>query len=168
LLRPGERASDRSGVGHIAALAASPRLLLFPSGRMWRTVPVRVTYRFPPVIGFASVAQGVGTHKPESFTLMRSADIASSQHCPSTVIPERGQVTEDSSDSPKKDCWAVLHEDDARSNFANDARHVPPEARASTINSGAFAGNADVLTREAPRYHVNNSSPWSAVETGNV
>jgi hypothetical protein len=115
-------------VGHITALAANPLLLLLPSGRMCRTVLVFVTYRFPPVIGFASVAQGVGTHKPEPVSLVGGTNVGSSQHCPAAVIPERGQVTEDSSESPSKQGWAVFHEDETGSNFAHDARHVRPHS----------------------------------------
>jgi len=156
------------GVGHMAAVAANPRLLLFPSGRMWRTVLVLVTYRFPPVIGFASVAHGVGTHKPEPVSFVRRSNVGSSQHCPSAVIPERGQVTEDSSESPSKEGWAVLHEDEPGSNVAHDARHVCPHAGSLTVDAGALSGHADVLAREAARNHVNNAAPWSSVKGANV
>jgi hypothetical protein len=124
----------------MAALAAKPRLLLLPSGRMCRTVPVSVTYRLPPVIGFASVAHGVGTHKPEPVALVGGANVGSSQHCPPAVIPERGQVTEHSSESPSKDRWAVLHVAEAGSNLANDPRHVGPHSAALSVNACAFSG----------------------------
>jgi hypothetical protein len=44
-------------------------------------------------------------------------------------------------------CWAVLHEDKAGSNLANDARHVAPEAGPVTVDAGAGPGHADVLAR---------------------
>jgi hypothetical protein len=152
----------------MAALAASPRLLLLPSGRMCRTVPVSVTYRLPPVIGFASVAQGVGTHKPESVALVGGANVGSSQHSPAAVIPERGQITEHSSKSPSKEGWAVLHVDVSRSNLANDPRHVSPHAAAGTVNAGSLACDADVLARKAARYDVNTACPLSAVKGSHV
>ncbi len=152
----------------MAALAARPRLLLLPSGRMCRTAPVSVTYRLPPVIGFASVAQGVGTHKPEPVPLVGGANVGSSQHCPPAVIPERGQITEHSSESPSNESWAVLHVAEAGSNLANDPRHVAPHAAALSVNACAFAGNADVLAREAPRNHVNKSAPRSSVKGAHV
>ena len=96
------------------------------------------------------VAVGVPSHKPEPVPLVRGTNIASSQHCPPAVIPERGQVTEDSPKSSSKEGWAVLHEDVAGSNLANDPRHVPPHSAAGSVNAGSLAGNADVLTRETP------------------
>jgi hypothetical protein len=33
-----------------------------------------------------------------------------------------------------------------RSNLANDARHLSPEAGLLAVDSGAFSGGADVLT----------------------
>jgi len=99
---------------------------------------------------------------------MGGADIGSSQHSPPAVIPERGQVTEDSSESPSKEGWAVLHVDVAGSNFAHDARHVAPHSAAGAVDACALAGNADVLAREASRHHVNTASPRSAVKTAHV
>jgi len=89
-------------------------------------------------------AVGVG-HKPEPVPLMRRSNVGSSQHCPAAVIPERGQITEHSSESPSKERWAVFHENVAGSNLANDARHVGPHAASLAVNAGAFAGHADVL-----------------------
>jgi len=80
---------------------------------------------------------------------MRGTNIASSQHSPATVIPERGQITEDSPKSSSKEGWAVLHEDVAGSNLANDPRHVPPHSAAGSVDARSLAGDADVLAREA-------------------
>lgn len=109
-------------------------------------------------------AVGVGSKQPESLAAMRGADIISSQHRPSTVVPDRGQVAKDSSEPASNEGWAVLHEREGRSNLANDARHVGPEAGALAADSGALAGQADVLAGEAARNHVNSASPWAAVE----
>jgi hypothetical protein len=105
------RASAAIGVGHLATAVASPSPLLALS-------PARLS--FPHTVG-------VG-HKPEPVALVRRANVGRSQHSPPAVIPERGQVTEDSSESPSKQGWAVFHEDEAGSNFAHDARHVCPHA----------------------------------------
>ena len=75
-----------------------------------------------------SYTVGVGTDKPEPVPLMRGTNIGSSKHCPPAVIPERGQITEDSPKSSSKEGWAVLHEDVAGSNLAYDPRHVAPHA----------------------------------------
>jgi hypothetical protein len=108
------------GVGHSFANSPSfiPAFAAFSGARL----PVL------PHPAFHSLAIGVGTHKPESFAAVRGSNIGSSEHCPSAVIPERGQVTEDNSESPSKQSWAVFHERETGSNFANDPRHVSPHA----------------------------------------
>jgi len=58
---------------------------------------------------------------------MRGTDGGSRYAVPRRVIPERGQVTEDGIESSNKEPWHVLHEDEARSKYANDVRHVGPE-----------------------------------------
>jgi hypothetical protein len=45
---------------------------------------------------------------------------------------------------------------------------LPPKAGAFAVDPGTFSGDADVLAREAARYHVNNSAPGSAVKGANV
>jgi len=107
-------------------------------------------------------------HKPKPVALVRRSNIGSSQHCPFAVIPERGQVTEDNSESPSKQSWTVLHKRETGSNLANDARHVGPHPGSFAADARAFSGNADVLAREAARYDVNNASPRPAVKGANV
>jgi hypothetical protein len=107
-------------------------------------------------------------HKPEPVALVRRSNVGSSQHCPSTVIPERGQVTKNDSESSSNECWTVFHEDVSGSNLANDPRHVSPHSAALACDACAISGNADVLARKAARYDINNSSPRSAVKTLNV
>jgi hypothetical protein len=107
-------------------------------------------------------------HKPKPVSLVRRPNVGSSQHCPPAVIPERGQVSKDSSESPSTECWAVFHEDVSGSNLANDPRHVSPHPAAGSVDAGSLACNADVLARKTARYDVNNSSPRSAVKGLNV
>jgi hypothetical protein len=87
--------------------------------------------------------------QPEPVPLVRRSNVGSSQHCPAAVIPERGQITEDSPKSSSKEGWAVLHERESGSNLANDPRHVTPHSAAGSVNARSLAGNADVLAREA-------------------
>jgi len=114
------------------------------------------------------VAVGVPSHKPESISLVRRPDIGSSQHCPSAVIPERGQITKDNSESPSKQSWAVFHEDETGSNFANDPRHVTPHSATGSGDAGAFPGDANVLTGKPASHHVNNSAPRISVKGSHV
>jgi hypothetical protein len=99
---------------------------------------------------------------------MRRFHVGSSQHCPPTVIPERGQITEDDSESSSNECWTVFHEDVSGSNLANDPRHVSPHSAALSGDACALSCNADVLARKAARYDINNSRPRSAVKGLNV
>ena len=99
---------------------------------------------------------------------MRRPNVGSSQHCPFAVIPERGQITEDSPKASSKEGWAVLHEDVAGSNLANDARHVSPHAASGSVDSCTPPRHADVLAGKAARYDVNTASPRSAVKGLNV
>jgi hypothetical protein len=95
---------------------------------------------------------------------VRSTGIVRSEHAPFRIVPHRGQVTEHSIKSSKSEGWRVFHEDESRSNLANDPRHVSPHAGSLSVDSSAFACDADVLARESSRHHVNTASPWSSVK----
>jgi hypothetical protein len=84
------------------------------------------------------------------------------------IVPHRGQVSENDSEPPRSESWGVFHEDVSGHHFANDAGELSPESGALAINSRSAAGEADVLAREAARYHVNNASPWSSVKGSHV
>jgi hypothetical protein len=114
-----------------------------------------------------SRAVSVGSN-PDAFALVWRANIGRAQHPPPTVIPERGQITKDSPKSANNECWTVLHSHASGSNLANDSCHFRPQARSSAIDARALSGNADVLAGKPARYHVNNSSPRSAVKGANV
>jgi hypothetical protein len=89
-------------------------------------------------------------------------------HSPLRIVPHRGQVSENNVKSPRSEYWAVLHEDVARSYFANDPRHVLPHPATLSGDACPFSGAADVLARKASRYHVNKSAPRSSVKGLNV
>ena len=73
----------------------------------------------------------------------------SAQHAPRRIIPHRGQVSENGSKSPASESWGVFHEDEAGLHLANDPGKFTPEAAALTGEAGPFAGDGDVLAREA-------------------
>jgi membrane-bound lytic murein transglycosylase len=70
---------------------------------------------------------------------MGRADIGSSHNSPSRVIPERGKIANDSGSSERSEHWAVLHEDEAWSYFANHPRHVFPHSAALSVDSDTFS-----------------------------
>jgi hypothetical protein len=55
--------------------------------------------------------------------------------------------------------WAVFHEYELWSNFANHPRHVIPHGGTFSIKSCASACNGNVCAWKASRNNVNNSSP---------
>jgi hypothetical protein len=112
---------------------------------------------------FPSVAVGVGNH-PQSGSVMLKSTGVCANNSPPRIEPQLGKVSKHSSESSNNKRWGVFHEDVARFHFANDSGHVLPHAAAVSFDSGAFAGDADVLAWKPARYDVNNASPWSAVK----
>ena len=58
-----------------------------------------------------SIVQGVGKY-PDSLSDVRSSNIVSSQHSPPSIEPERGQVSENTSQPSKSESWGVFHVDE--------------------------------------------------------
>lgn len=67
---------------------------------------------------------------------------------PLRVIPERGKVCENCGESSTAKSPDVFHDRETGSNVANEARNVSPDSGALTVQAGALAGRADVLTGE--------------------
>lgn len=141
--------SSATGVGHIITTIARFCCLLFGP------------------LCFQSLAIGVGQN-PDAFPLVRCSGMDCSQHTPPRIVPHRGQVPENSPQSPGNKHWGIFHEDEARSHFANDTRHFSLESGPCAVDSGAFSGCTDVLAGKAPSDDVDVSSPWLAVECGDV
>jgi hypothetical protein len=111
---------------------------------------------------------GVGSHDPDAVSTVRGANVASSQHVPSRIVPERGQVTEHDIESAISEIWAVLHESVDRSNFANDASELRPEPGALASEAESAAGARDVLAGEAAADDVDMPAPGPPVEGADV
>jgi len=99
---------------------------------------------------------------------MRGTSGASWNAVPLRVIPERGQVAENSSHPPSKETWDVLHLNEARSYFANDPGVVGPEAGAASFDPCALAGDGDVLTGETASDEIHAATPLFTVELCDV
>jgi hypothetical protein len=122
------------------------------------------------------LATGVGTD-PEAVPFMGGAHAGCSQHSPSRIEPQLGQVPKNSGESgppENKQPCAVLHFNSTGSNFANDASHLAPQPGSlavkavSVLGLAVGIGDAGVLAREASSHHVNNAAPWSAVKGPHV
>jgi hypothetical protein len=107
-------------------------------------------------------------HNPDSVSSVRGSNGNRAQHSPFCIVPQRGQVAENSSKPPNSEHWAVFHECESWSYFANDTGHLFPQSAFLAVNSGTFPSGADVLARKPARNHVNNSLPWSSVKGANV
>ena len=99
---------------------------------------------------------------------MRCARVNCSNNAVGRTVPHRGQVSENNSKPPRSEYWAVLHEDVARSYFANDPCHFFPHSAAFPFDAFSLSGAANVLTGKPARNHVNNSAPRVSVKGTNV
>jgi hypothetical protein len=87
---------------------------------------------------------------------------------PPRIKPHLGNISKHSTESANNNRWAVFHEHESRSNFANDSGHFGPEAAFFAVDAPAFAGNRYVGARKSARNHVNNSSPRLSVKGSHV
>jgi hypothetical protein len=110
---------------------------------------------------------GVG-QKPNPVARMWSADRGSRYAMPLRVIPDRGQVAENSA---KPSAWLfaratkqvcdVLHDEELRSKFANKSVDFGPKAASRSFHASASPGNRDVLARESPADDIHGNSVCS-------
>jgi hypothetical protein len=107
------------GVGHILTASVSGGVATFFAACLTNHVSAFSSVVFP--------ALGVG-HNPTPVPLVGSANVVRSHNSPSRIIPHFGKVTEDHGKSSLNKQWAVFHEDEARSNFTDNARHLAPQS----------------------------------------
>ena len=91
-----------------------------------------------------------------------------SHNTPFRIIPHFGKVTEDDGKSSSHKHWAIFHECVARSNFADDSRHVFPHGASFSFDSRPLSCTGNVLTGKASRHDINTASPRSSVKGLNV
>lgn len=103
---------------------------------------------------FASFAVGVGNDE-HAVAPVRGANGGSRDAIPFRVIPARGQVPEYPVQSPRKEGWNVFHDDDARSNHANDPGVFAPQAGPLSVDTRPGTGDADILAGEPPADDIN-------------
>lgn len=94
---------------------------------------------------------------------MGGADRFRAEHVPLDIEPERGQTTEDMSESVSNKSRHVLTNDPSGSNFPNDALDVGPEP-ALVFDAELLTGRAERLTGEAGRNEVNHSRKGRRIE----
>jgi hypothetical protein len=114
-----------------------------------------------------SHARGVGQDE-QPLAAMGSSGVVRAQATPLRIEPQRGQVPEHAVESSSSESCDVLHEDEAGSNLAHDPSEVRPEPRPLPVDAFSLPGVADVLTGEAASDEIHDSTPWAAVEGGDI
>jgi hypothetical protein len=87
---------------------------------------------------FVLLASGVGNN-PDAVAPVRGADGRSGYAVPDSVIPERGQLSENSSMPGTKEAWHVFHNCKAGSNLANKSGELRPQTRSFTFDASSLA-----------------------------
>jgi hypothetical protein len=137
-------------------------LYLFPPS--WRSISM-------PIVSFQSLLVGVGSEKPKPLSFVRKPAIVSAESCPSTNVPALGKRSNDLCEALGFEFWRVLPPNKFGLHFVDDAQVLKPQSAFASVNSFAAPhcpGEADVNAWKPARYHVNNSTPRSAVEGCNV
>lgn len=137
------------------------------TGKSGATFTRRSKYAKLLLYCFASEAFSVG-HDPDPLSWLRAAKVGSSQHVPSRIKPERGQVAENVSHAPNKERCDVLHVHESGSNLANDSGHVSPQSAALSGKPELVAAVADVGAWEAAADNIDLAAPGLAVEGSHV
>lgn len=123
--------------------------------------------RCPLFVEPYAVAVGVGRigEDEDAVPLVRGAEGGSREAIPLRVVPERGQLSENDSEPPSKESCGVLHDEDARSKFANDAGDLEEKGGSLASESGSSPGGTEILAGEAGAEDVDAVEvPPSAVD----
>ena len=91
-----------------------------------------------------------------------------SDDSPLRIEPHRGQVAENSSESPRSEGWAVFQQARAGSYLSQDPRDFGPESRLLAFDACASPSNADVGAGPACCNDVNTACPSSSVKSSHV
>lgn len=123
--------------------------------------------KFEPNVGFVypRLLRGVGNN-PDAISAVGGTNGARRNAIPLDMKPERGQVCENFTGSQPEKLEAIFQDNDAGSNFANDAGHRAPEARAFASKAGLFTRWRYVLTGKPAADRINGNSIGSKAVCG--
>jgi hypothetical protein len=99
---------------------------------------------------------GVG-HNEDPLALVRKSDVGSGHLESARSVAESEQVQPDPSEPTTLAARDVLDDDDRRAQLADDATELAPEPGSGSCEPRSFPGPADVLAREAPVEHIDQS-----------
>jgi hypothetical protein len=139
-----------------------PRTRLHQSCQLFRSglATPRLGDVLPPL---NAVALGVG-HNPNSVAKLSGTNVGSWYAMPFSIIPDRGQVSENSAKSPSKQSCDVFHLDDCGSKLANQSGVFTPKPAACAVKTRATTCETDILTWESS----NNCVGLNPVSTQSV
>jgi hypothetical protein len=107
----------------------------------------------PPQLS-RSLARGVG-HNEHSLSHVWGTKSTARKHSPFRIVPDSGQVSENSVHPPNKEPCRVFHDDESRSNLTNDPAELSPQSASRPVNSDLWPGDTNVLAREPAGNAVN-------------
>ena len=99
---------------------------------------------------------------------MSGSNIGRSVSTPLRIEPERGKVSEDDFEARFDEPSDVFNDDQSRLYFFDDSSKLLPEPAALALDSGSLPGDADVLTREAAKHAVHQSTKRPSIEGGHI
>lgn len=102
----------------------------------------------------SSFAFSVG-HNEEPRTLVDRTNGRRRYSFPLRIVPERGKVSENSMQSSLGDGGHVFHNDESRSNVANNSSELAPQPASAVVKPCLWSEVADSLAREPSAYNVN-------------
>jgi hypothetical protein len=156
--------SAERGVGHISSarmisVRFAPLLRRPLHGRGVGILPHAPAHFFMDGAFWFALAVGV-CNNPYPVPPVRRTNGGSRYAVPLRVIPDLGQVSENTVKAPSKQSCDVLHDGVSGSNLANKTGVFAPEPGAVAIDAGALSGVADVLAGKTSADNVN----WSSVD----
>jgi len=105
---------------------------------------------------------------------MRCASVLRGYSVPSTVIPERGQLSDHGSSVgwpsifwSNKQTWDIFQIDSSRLYFANDSERIGEEV-SIVAGSAQFSGLTIRLARWAGRDDIHASTPGESIELSDI
>ena len=122
-----------------------------------RPSPGQPLFEVPPVS-----ACGVGQQE-DPLALVRGADSGSGKHAPDRIIPELGQSPKKVGGSESNKPLDVLHEDEARSHFANGSDKVLAQVPL-VLEAALLSCDAPRLAWDSRSDAIHDSTPRAAVE----
>lgn len=110
--------------------------------------------------GGASGSKIAGSeHAENASASLGQSEVSSIKSCPPATIPDPFQLQEDrcevSAAVASEQSGNILPKQDSRAKSIHEPRHVIEQPAALSCDSGALAGDAQVLTREPARDHVH-------------